>query len=391
MSTKEENIRLKFLNIEQELNNFFIERDEPIHGLLVGLLSKTNLLFLGSPGTAKSMLIKEMAKHVVSVKYFEWLLTRFSTPDELFGPISAKGLKEDHYTRIVDGKLPEAHFVFLDEIFKANSGILNCLLPLTNERIFYNDGKAVFIPLLCLVGASNEIPDEDEGLGALYDRFSLKYQIKPIVEETNFLKMLELVDSEPQTTISIEELTFAQRNVSEVEMSKGMYEMFSKIRNTLRKEGISVTDRTYKLATKIVRAEAWLDGCTKVGEAHLELLKHLFWQNPDKIKIVQSHILALTNPERNKVEEIYNCCLQLVDDLEHLDTAEKRRSQGIDAVAKLNTARKNIQTLIKTITKKGKDPSKEKLKLTQVTTMVTDIANKHINMHIDLKQILDDE
>jgi MoxR-like ATPase len=101
-------------------------------------------------------------------------MTRFSTPEELFGPISLAGLEQDQYRRLTTGKLPEAHVAFLTEIWKANSAILNALLTLCNERIFYNDGQPVTCPLLTLVGDSNELPQGDD-LGALFDRFALRY------------------------------------------------------------------------------------------------------------------------------------------------------------------------------------------------------------------------
>lgn len=164
----------KFNSIEEELQEFFVEREEVLHGLAVAMLSETNILLLGPPGTAKSMSVRAWRDHIVAskgtgkktdegAKKFEWLLTKFSTPEEIFGPYSIKALsEEDRYSRITVNKLPECHLAFLDEIFKCNSGLLNALLPVLNERVFHNDGIAHKIPLLTVVGASNEIPDQDE-------------------------------------------------------------------------------------------------------------------------------------------------------------------------------------------------------------------------------------
>src|SRR5690606_20606604 len=122
--------------------------------------------------------------------YFQWLLTRFSTPEELFGPVSLAELEKGVYKRNTANKLPEAHFVFLDEIFKANSAILNSLLTLINERIFYNNGGIVHSPLISVIGASNEYP-EDENLEALFDRFLLRFELDYIQQDSHFLSMLK--------------------------------------------------------------------------------------------------------------------------------------------------------------------------------------------------------
>lgn len=137
-------------------------------------------MLLGPPGTAKS----ELGRRLSSVCgdggiFFERLLTRFSVPEELFGPLSMKGLENDEYVRQIDGYLPTATVAFVDEVFKANSAILNSLLTILNERLFDNGNKRVEVPLLCLVGASNELPESEE-LDALYDRFLLRSCVEQV-------------------------------------------------------------------------------------------------------------------------------------------------------------------------------------------------------------------
>ncbi|WP_051080832.1 AAA family ATPase [Bacillus sp. 37MA] len=150
----------------------------------------------------------DIAGQFSGFNYFQWLLTRFSTPEELFGPLSLRALEEDVYRRNTKGKLPEAHMAFLDEIFKAGSAILNTFLTLVNERIFYNDGTPIKSPLQTVIGASNEYPEEDEGLEALYDRFLLRFDLKYIGEEGNFIKILqsETTIVTPLPAISFDEL-----------------------------------------------------------------------------------------------------------------------------------------------------------------------------------------
>jgi MoxR-like ATPase len=162
--------------IESELNNQFLERSVQIRGTLVALLANQHILFLSPPGTAKSQLVHDIQQRLTGSRVFTWLVSRFTTPDELFGPVSLKGIENEEYRRLTTGKLPECQIAFLDEVFKANSGILNALLSLLNEQVFYNNGLLVPCPLITLFGASNELP-EDEGLQALYDRFALRYWV----------------------------------------------------------------------------------------------------------------------------------------------------------------------------------------------------------------------
>lgn len=182
---------LKLEEIRQSLNAKFYERESEVEGILVALLARQHVLLIGPAGTAKSALSAELAKIVEGSKYFQWLLTRFSTPEEVFGPLSLKDLEKGIYKRNTATKMPEAHLVFLDEIFKANSAILNSLLTLINERLFYNDSAPTEVPLMSVIGASNEYPEDGEGLEALFDRFLLRFEINFITDELNFLSMMK--------------------------------------------------------------------------------------------------------------------------------------------------------------------------------------------------------
>ena len=153
------NLQAKVLAVETEMNQVLIERGHAIRGVILATLSSTNILLLGPAGIAKSLLINEWNRRITGSRYFGWLLTKFSTPEEIFGPISLLGLEHEKYYRVTKGKLPEANTAFLDEIFKANSSILNAMLTVLNERVFYNDGEAKPLDLVTIAGASNEIPD----------------------------------------------------------------------------------------------------------------------------------------------------------------------------------------------------------------------------------------
>ena len=174
----------------EDLERNLLERDVPVRLLLLAALAGEHVLLVGPPGTAKSELARRLHGAFVDAPYFERLLTRFSVPEELFGPLSLKALEQDRYERLIDGFLPTAQVAFLDEVFKANSAILNALLTLLNEREFDNGAGRTKVPLVTVVGATNDVPD-DESLLAFYDRFLLRVPVQPVAD-ASFVALLAL-------------------------------------------------------------------------------------------------------------------------------------------------------------------------------------------------------
>jgi MoxR-like ATPase len=367
----------KFLAVEEDMNTHLIERRDPIHGILLATLSSTNILFLGPAGIAKSFLVNEWNRRITGSKFFGWLLTKFSTPEEIFGPISLKGLEEERYSRVPKGKIQEAHTAFLDEIFKANSSILNALLTVLNERIFYNDGVPTHLPLVTVAGASNEIPDADDGLDAFFDRFLLKYHLVQIHEPSAFCRMLMLEDSEPKATISLEDIYVAQKEISKIKIDDVILHQVVKIRETVRKDATAVSDRTFKVAMKILKAEAWLRGSTEVTMDNLEVFRHICWTKPEQEKSIHSLILQLISPEKGRIMEYYAEVLELEKKLYKNKEGGGKQNAFIETSQKITDVQVKIADLKKAMAGRKQD-------VTEVTRIEKDLDDIKVRIAKDV-------
>jgi len=295
--------REKLKSIREELKQTFLERADLIDGALAALLSSHHLLIIGPPGTAKSMLADELCRRIEGANYFQWLLTRFTTPEEIFGAVSLKALEQDDYRRVTTRKLPDAHIAFLDEIFKANSSILNAILTLINERLFHNGKEVTRVPLLTLFGASNELPEEEE-LTALYDRFLVRFVVNYIVEDFRFLRMLESQSQPQRTTLTLEELNELQQAVRDVPLPSYVYRGIADIRRELNKKNIHASDRRYRQSLALLQAHAFLEGETEVQEKSLLFLEHALWRDPAEQEQVRSTIRELLLGYEEEITEL---------------------------------------------------------------------------------------
>lgn len=353
-------MRDKFLAIESELNAIYFEREEVIRGLLIGLLTRQHVLLLGPPGTAKSMLANDICSRIGG-RYFHWLLTRTSTPEELFGPISLKALEADSYRRVTTGKLPEADIAFVDEIFKCNSAVLNSMLSVLNERLFFNDGAPVEVPLQMAVGASNELPEDREELGALWDRFLLRYMVGYIRDTQNFEKLLQGSASRANphrnaTTLTPQELARARREVSAVNVSK-ILPRIVELRQKINGLGIGISDRRWNTCMSIVKAQAWMEGRKVAADDDLEILSSALWEEPEQRAQVRQVIMEMANPFDSQALDLYD---QAMEVYQKAMEAEEEATIGVgtEANAKLKRIANQLAALEKRAAEAGKDTAR---------------------------------
>lgn len=298
----------KLQSIKTYLEGKFLERENEIEGILLALLARQHVLLIGPPGTGKSAIVSEINKIVTDTKYFQWLLTRFSTPEELFGPLSLKDLEQGVYKRNTANKLPEANIAFLDEIFKSNSAILNSLLTLINERVFYNNGGAVQTPIMSIVGASNEYPETGEGLDALFDRFLLRYEVDYINDNQNFINMLQNNSAYVQPPqITLQELQELQFFCEMVTIPKDVLEKLALIRQEMKVEGIHPSDRRFKQSLSILKAKAYLNGRNTVNTSDVLVLCNSLWEEPEQKDIANKIVKNFAQDDSDrKLDNISN-------------------------------------------------------------------------------------
>ena len=334
----------RFKQLLGEMNRGIYEKETEISISLLAALAGESIILLGPPGVAKSMVARQLKTAFREAQSFEYLMSRFSTPDEIFGPVSIQKLKtSDTYERAVEGYLPTADVVFLDEIWKAGPAIQNTLLTVINEKIFRNGNREMHLPLKLLVAASNELPAKGEGLEALWDRFVIRIESRPIKLEKNFRAMLleshadfsgstgvlghaDFADNADFSDLKITAEEYAEwaEKICKIGVKEEVLDAISAIRKSLRavnvdeaaeRRNIYVSDRRWKNIVRLLRTSAFMQDREEVDICDLLPIYHCLWQEPEERDAIRNIVIrALFSPFADKLVEMKNA---LAEDIKY--------------------------------------------------------------------------
>ena len=357
--------------IIRDLENVMYERENEIRAVARAILAEQHVVLLGVAGVAKSMLITEFVRRISGAKVFKKLIMRDSTPDEILGPISIKGLENDVCKRNTAGMLPECEFAFLDEIFKGNSVVLNSTLTIMNERVFDNDGKRMDCPLVTLLAASNELPQEEE-LAALWDRFAVRLIVRKIADDHNFIKFLKSKTAAPaavNTQGTMSDLKQEIEACKAVEIPDEVIEALCKIRRELANEKITPSDRRFSWMLRILQAEAYLSGRNVVELDDMVCLTDSIWDTEEARPKVFNILGTVSSPDYTKAVELWDSATEVFNGVpENCEDAKVL----METTIKLKQCAKSLKELEKTT-------SSSKAKET-ITKALESIQEKNTNL-----------
>ena len=388
----------KMNQIIDEVRAEVAERDELIECIAICLIARKNLFILGDTGQAKSYAINEFRKRITGAKQFERLMSKQTDEEQLFGRLDLSSLipgnmpmdelmKDNRYAEqtekveklyeqyqndglsstlndavteaknllnikhilcalrsgtpkmITEGKIPDSHIVFLDEIFKSNDGILNSLLTALNEKVYTNEGQTVKIPVESFFSASNEIPNFNDSTQAilkpLYDRFEMKVLTEYVQEKDNRMMVLKNKQSGSTNTsatyITLDELKQMQKEAEKVKVTDEINELMDNVLCELRRHNIHVSDRKYFGFTPIVRVKAYLNGNTEVKPKDLLVLKNYFWSEPSQIPTVEKILKDICeNPIGAKAQKLVEMARESFSELTNFASNQDRENPDIE-------------------------------------------------------------
>lgn len=330
--------------ISEELAERFYERDDIVRTLLVSVLARQHSLVLGPPGTAKSELARELTSRIENAHYWEILLSKFTAPTRMFGPIDVGALSRGEYRQVYDGRATRAHIAFIDEIFKCSTAALNETLALLNERLYHpeNGGEPIHCPLISAITASNELPSGEDS-AAIYDRLLVRVQVDYLADPSNFAALVrsavELPTAATRTTVELAELQHAvEAEVPAVEVPDGIVDAVCTLRAALRRKELVSSDRRWRQAVRLLQASAYLDGRPAVSETDLSVLTHVLWDSPTERPTVEREVLTLVNPDAKEA-------LDLSDAIDELETElDAKAGQSREALSEwaINEANKKL-------------------------------------------------
>ena len=353
----------KFNDVETSMQNILLERDDEIHTAWLAVLTRSHHFQYGEPGVAKSLLVTLLCDHIEDLNgdSFQYLLTKYTTPEEIAGIVDLKAFRDGVFRKITQRKLPEAKIAFLDETFNGSSAILNTLLEILNERRFDRGDEVVQVPLITLFGASNSIPHNSE-LRALADRLHFWHHVQPVQDPSNRAKLLQMSDHpEPTASVTLADVEAAQAEIAKVGIDDSVIGTMMDIYDDLAENGVHVTDRRFRHAVEIIKAEAWLKGHDTATRKDIRPLQYMFWQIPEQIPEVTSVVMNNISVIAAELNEIRSDVSKMMASVKETVKSSQERvsivSQGSEAASKLSAARDDVKKLR---SKEGLDEGDEK-------------------------------
>jgi MoxR-like ATPase len=359
----------RFRALERVLNGELVERTEDIRCALLALVAGKTFFMVGEGGIAKSLLARRIHAYVEGGEYFDTGLDRFSKPEDVFGPQSLAALKEDRWERNVEGTLVTADWAMLDEFFEASSAMLKTMLRALNEREYHNGTTVISMPLTTMFCASNEVPTEAR-LMALYDRLLIRRKLRRIQSPGSFIEMLEIKRPEhPEPIMTWSDVLKAQAEAARVTIPSKVLVAVAGIRQALEEKGIEPSDRRLYEAMAVVRATAWLDGCSQVEATHLAVLSDICWNHPSQIGDVLAAVDSVLEPLITQVDRLMSNVMairgQIRKGLADLD----RKRLAIELHDKLKQAIKEMEVL-----RRGVRDGRQKVKLGQTEMLIAEVS-----------------
>jgi len=298
-----EKIQDRIKKLLEQLNTGIYEKEEVMALALLSSIAGESIFLLGPPGVAKSLIARRLKYAYKDAKVFEYLMSRFSTPDEIFGPVAISELKKDKYVRIVNNYLPDAEVVFLDEIWKAGPSIQNALLTILNEKKFRNGEKEIDVPMKALISASNELPAKDQGLEALWDRFLVRFVVNSIEDEKKFNAMIAmpsaLFDEKVDGSITDNDYKEWSKKIDQIVIPENIFNVIQVIRNKIElhnleeennEKKIYVSDRRWRKIVQLMRTSAFLNDRKEVDLMDCFLIMHCIWNEEEQKDTMQRFV-----------------------------------------------------------------------------------------------------
>ena len=333
--SRENTIQKRVGLLIKDLSKDLYEREEIVAITILSAIAGQSVFLYGPPGTAKSLIARRMAGAFKESNYFEYLMQRFSTPEDVFGPVSISELKRDNYVRKTENYLPKADIAFLDEVWKSSPAILNTLLTIINERVFKNGNEVQKVPLKALIAASNEFPQEKAGLDALYDRFIMRLKVMPLADRKNFEKVISKGKIDDTVVsphfLSNHEWSQIIKDSENVVISKEVFDIINRIKIEIETINLSksnetstiyVSDRRWQKSLQIIKVAAHLNGRSKVIPVDALLLRHCLWSSEENIgaiqKIVEETVASMSKMSEIDITKLENDLKDLEDDIQQV-------------------------------------------------------------------------